>query len=76
MDMACSKNRGKVECIWVIRGKARRKVTTGRPRHRPMDNIKTDLGEIGWGGMDWHSLVQDMAKWRAIVKAVMKLWVP
>jgi hypothetical protein len=24
----------------------------GRPRHRWEDNIKIDLGEIGWGGMD------------------------
>jgi hypothetical protein len=25
----------------------------GRPRRRWADNIKMDLGEIGWGGVDW-----------------------
>jgi hypothetical protein len=29
----------------------------GRPRHRWVDNIKIDLGEIRWGGMDWSDLV-------------------
>jgi hypothetical protein len=31
----------------------------GSPRHRWKDNIKTDLREIGWGGMDWINLVED-----------------
>jgi hypothetical protein len=30
-----------------------------RPRRRWVDNIKMDLGEIGWGGMDWIGLAQD-----------------
>jgi hypothetical protein len=25
----------------------------GRPRRRRVNNIKMDLREIGWGGMDW-----------------------
>jgi hypothetical protein len=43
----------------------------GRPRCRWVDNIKMDLGEIGWGGVDWVDLAQDRAKWRALVNAVM-----
>jgi hypothetical protein len=39
-------------------------------------NIKMDLGEIGWGGVDWIVLVQDRDKWRALVNAVMNLRVP
>jgi hypothetical protein len=31
----------------------------GRPRYRWVDNIKMDLREIGWGGMDWIDLAQD-----------------
>jgi hypothetical protein len=31
----------------------------GRPRHRREDNIKMDLREIGWDGMDLIDLVQD-----------------
>jgi hypothetical protein len=33
----------------------------GRPRWRWVDNIKMDLGEIRWGGMDWIGLAQDRA---------------
>jgi hypothetical protein len=39
-------------------------------------NIKMDLGEIGWGGMDWIDLAQDSKKWRVLVNMVMNLQVP
>jgi hypothetical protein len=35
-----------------------------------------DLREIGWDGMDWTDLAQDMDRWRAIVNTVMNLQVP
>jgi hypothetical protein len=41
-----------------------------------MDNIKMDLGEIVWGGVDWTGLAEERDKWRALVNAVMNLWVP
>jgi hypothetical protein len=41
-----------------------------------VDNIKIDLGEIGWDGMDWVDLAQDRDQWRALVNTVMNLWVP
>jgi hypothetical protein len=41
-----------------------------------VDNIKMNLGEIGWGGVDWIDLAQDRDKWGALVNAVMNLWVP
>jgi hypothetical protein len=47
-----------------------------RPRRRWVDNIKMDLLEIGWGGVDWIGLAQDRDKWRALVNAVMNLRVP
>jgi hypothetical protein len=47
-----------------------------RPRCRWMDNIKMDLGDVGWGGMDCIGLAQDRDKWRALVNAVMSLRVP
>jgi hypothetical protein len=36
-----------------------------------VDNIKTDLGEIGWRGMDRTYLAQDRDHWRALVNMVM-----
>jgi hypothetical protein len=41
-----------------------------------VDNIKMDLREIGWGGMDWIDLAQDRVQWRAFVHMVMNLQVP
>jgi hypothetical protein len=34
-----------------------------------------DLGEIGWGYVDWIGLAEDREKLRALVKQVMKRWV-
>jgi hypothetical protein len=48
----------------------------GRPRRRWEDNIRRDLQEVGYGGMDWIGLAQDRDRWRAIVNAVMNLRVP
>jgi hypothetical protein len=46
------------------------------PRHKSVDNIKTDLRGIGWGGMDWIDLAQDRDHWSALVNVVLNLWVP
>jgi hypothetical protein len=46
------------------------------PRRRWKDNIKMDLREIRWGGMDWIDLAQDMDQWRALVKKIMNFQVP
>jgi hypothetical protein len=43
----------------------------GRPRCRWEDNIKIDLQEVIFCGMDWIDLAQDRDKWWALVKAVM-----
>jgi hypothetical protein len=44
-----------------------------RPRRRWVDNIKIDLREIGWDGMDWIDLAQDRDQSRALVNTVMNL---
>jgi hypothetical protein len=41
-----------------------------------VDNIKIDLREIGWDGMDLIVLAQDRDQWRALVNTVMNLRVP
>ena len=47
-----------------------------KPRCRWKDNIKTDLQEVGWGGMDWIAVAQNRDNWQALVNAIMNLQVP
>jgi hypothetical protein len=47
-----------------------------RPRHRWVDNIRLDLGEVGWGDVDSIGLTQDRNKWRALVNSVLNFRVP
>jgi hypothetical protein len=42
-------------------------------RHRWEDNIKKNLREIEWGGMDWIDLTQDRDWWRAPANTVINL---
>jgi hypothetical protein len=60
----------------VIGGKPEGKRPLGRPRRRWVDDIKMDLLEKDWGGVDWIGLAQDKNKRRALVNAVMNLRVP
>jgi hypothetical protein len=41
-----------------------------------VENIKMDLREIGWDGMDWIDLAQDRERWMALVNTVMNFRVP
>jgi hypothetical protein len=59
----------------VLVGKPEGKRPLGRPRRRWEDIIGVDLQEVGCGGMDWIGLAQDRDRWRAVVNAVMNLWV-
>jgi len=59
----------------VLVGRPEGQRPLGSPRHGWEDNIKVDLQEVGWGGMDLIDLAQDRDRWRALVIAVMNLWV-
>jgi hypothetical protein len=48
----------------------------GRPRRRWVDNIRTDLGEVGLGDVDWIDLAKNRNRWRALVHLVLNLRVP
>jgi hypothetical protein len=57
----------------LLVGKPEGKGPLGRPRCRWVDNIRMDLGEVGWGDMDWIDLAQDRNRWRALVNSVLNL---
>jgi hypothetical protein len=57
-------------------GKPGGKRPLGRPSHWWVDDIKIDLREMGWDGMDWIDLAQDRDRWRALSNTVLNLRVP
>jgi hypothetical protein len=60
----------------LLVGKPNRKRPLGRPRCRLVDNIRMDLGEVGWGNVDWIGLAKDRNRRRALVNSVLNLRVP
>jgi hypothetical protein len=73
--VACSTNGEKRNAYRILVGRLEGKRPLGRPRRRWEDNIRMDLREIGWGGMDWIHLAQDRDQRRAVVNTVMNHWV-
>ena len=57
-------------------GKPEGKKPLGRSRRRWEDNIKMDLREGRWWGMDCIELAEDSDRFRAVVNTVMNLWIP
>jgi hypothetical protein len=57
-------------------GKPEEKRPLRRARRKWVDNIKMDLGEIGWDDMDWIDLAQHKDQWRVLLKTVINLRVP
>jgi hypothetical protein len=60
----------------ILAGKPEGKRPLGRPRHRWVDNIKMDLREIGWHGVDLTDMAKDRDQWRGLVNTVLNLRVP
>jgi len=60
----------------VLVGKPERRRPLGIPRRRWVDNIRTDLQDVGCVYMDWIGLAQDRDRERKLVSAVMNLRVP
>jgi hypothetical protein len=76
MGRLYSTNGAKRHAYMILVGKPEGKRPPERPRHWWVNNIKIDLREIGWGGMDWIYLVQERDQWIALLNIVMKLRVP
>jgi hypothetical protein len=76
MGGACSTIGENRNAYRLLVGKPEGKRLLGRPRRRWVDNIRMDLGEVGWGDVDWIDLVQDRNRWRAVVSSVLNLRVP
>jgi hypothetical protein len=60
----------------LLVGKPEGKRPLGKPRRRWLDNIMMDLGEVGWGDVDWIDLAQDRNRWKAFMNSVLNLRVP
>jgi hypothetical protein len=58
MSRACSTNGEKRNAYRLFVGKPERKRLLRRPRHRWVDTIRMDLGEIRWGDVDWIGVAQ------------------
>jgi hypothetical protein len=78
MRLACHVARiGKKRNVYkLLVEKPEHKRALGRPRRRWVDNIRMDLGEVGWGDVDWIGLTQDRNRWSALVNSVLNLLVP
>jgi len=58
------------------RGNALR-VLVGKPEGKICKgNIKVDLAETAWKGMDWIRLAQEMEKWRVDMNSYMDFRIP
>ena len=77
MGGTCSAHGGDRKGVYrVLVRKPEGKRPLGKPRRRWENNIKMDLQEVGYGGMDWIELAQDRDKWLALVNTVMNFRVP
>ena len=76
MGGACSAYEGKERRMQVSVGKPEGKSRLARSGRRCEDNIKMDLREVGYGGVDYIEMAQVRARWRTLVNAVMNVYVP
>jgi hypothetical protein len=60
--------------VLIFLGKPDGKRPLGRPKSRFDDNIKMNLREIGWEGMDFINVARDRGHWKVGVNRVIKRW--
>jgi hypothetical protein len=71
--MICGTHGEKKNAYRVWAGNSEGNRPPGKPRRSWEDNIKIDLRERVWGGMDWIHLAQDREQWRALVSILLSL---
>jgi hypothetical protein len=76
MPGACRTYGGGERYVGSLVGKHERMRIFGRPEHRWEDNIKINLKEMKWFGVDLIDLAQNKDKWVALLNAVMNIRVP
>jgi hypothetical protein len=76
MGGPCSTNGEQRNAYILLVGKPEGKRPLGRPRRSWVDNIRMDLGKVGWCGVDWIGLAKGRNRWRALVNSVLNLLVP
>jgi hypothetical protein len=59
----------------ILVGRPEGRKPLGRPRRR-WEDIKMDLREIGFGGVDWINWAQDRNRWWTLVNMVTNLRFP
>jgi hypothetical protein len=64
---------GGSKCIYILVGKREGKKPLENPWRRWEDNIRMDLTNLGWEGVEWMHLAQHRVQWRAYVTTVMNL---
>jgi hypothetical protein len=75
-DVYVARIEEKMNAYKILVGKPEGKRPLGRPRSRWVDNIKIDLRETGWDGVDWIDMAQDRDQWRTLVNTALNLRVP
>jgi len=75
MDKACSTHGRDGKCtLFVAKPEGKRPLR--RPRHRWEDNIKMDIMEICWEGVNWIYLAQEKDHWKTLMNMGISFWVP
>jgi hypothetical protein len=76
MGGSCSTHGRDEICIKILVGKPEEKRPIGTRGRRWEDNIRMDLMDMGWEGVDWMHETQGRDQWRTLVNTVINIRVP
>jgi hypothetical protein len=76
MGRACSKHGRDGNAYKIFVGKPEGKRSLRGSRRIWEDNIRLDLWETEWEGVNWMHLAQDRDHWLPLLNMVVSFWVP